>query len=1013
MPYTYRFIYKNMSNNHLILGLGGTGGKIIRQIRKTIERSKDAQGRSPSEANFEYLYIDTSSDELDKKEEWKVLGKEIDLARSQYLINTAGDVRPVLGDPGSFPGLKSWIEPRGIFDFFKNGAAGAAQRRKLGRLVFAQNAPAFVKALEDRIGVLESSAGKVGATIHIVCGLAGGTGSGSMVDAIAQIRQKYRDHAQYRILVYALLPEKNSRRAKDVAGFSPYYANGYAALSELNAMAVGKYHPVNVLDGSRLEHDIYFNGCYLVNNINEHNIPFEIEYEVPNIVAEFIYQKTLNKEWEGLGRAEKGENDIKNFESEEDIGKARAKLFLSFGIKRVMVPEQEIKEYLAYGFAEQATRQLMFNNFRQGEGYADEAIEKDWGSEARKPETLQMLLLTNAHLTLENGILDDDAKNSAWKHITEYWKQIVNRLTPEIKADTGIEQTTWVDVLNTKLSKVFDDTYRTMGGVRKFYEVKGNARMEMAKHLGRHVERELFGRWKAGTASLMQLRQFTDALIDMLDERLELFNADIAKMPAAMSASQQRNAELIKRFNDVGFFGKHLTDKRSGLFSDIAAQHQELFIQRTNLEGLKFSVRLIPFINEQLLGLRSTIDALHQNLALASEQFSQERASRLGATDAPYQKRVFDEQAIGAIMKAMLVDEASQAARTQRVRQSIIDLAGTDVDAFDKLVQSISLGNIISRLSQESAVIVDLAHAEIAKALQPVLHVNIVERLQKKYDANPNGLKAFVSELYNEAGSMLTFNKSEVDRTVANNAGGSQGRTQTIGVFLPDCDNQKEFRSNLVRLFEEQKDPASDTKIASGKLSNQIVIMKIASLMPARFIDSLTDLKKHYDGLLKDGNESYLLHSEGDGKKLPPLYARSTADIVAQGRRKPFLLTARLLDMIKERQNRTTGLREWVFIYIANGLPAAKILVGKTWSDVLHGDHPAEIQSAVEREVSKRIDTEYKHINKKSELLSAYQHLATERFNDAGQDDQDEEFLTLSAMNNSLRSIIGVPLETE
>lgn len=997
-----------MSNNHLIVGLGGTGGKIIRQIRKTIERNKDTKGNSVSDARFEYLYIDTSSDELEKKEEWKVLGKEIDLARSQYLINAAGDVRPVLDDPGAFPGLRDWIEPRAVFDFFRNGAAGAAQRRKLGRLVFAQNAPAFVNALADRIGVLESGAGKVGAVIHVVCGLAGGTGSGSVVDAVAQIRQKYPDHAQYRILIYALLPEKNSRRAKDVAGFSPYYANGYAALAELNAMAVGQYQPVNVLDGARLRHDIYFNGCYLVNNINEHNIPFEIEFEVPNIVAEFIYQKTLNKEWEGLGRAEKGENDIKNFESEDDIGKARAKLFLSFGIKRVVVPEQEIKEYLAYGFAEQATRQLMFNNFRQGEGYADEALEKDWGFEARKPETSQLLLLTNGHLMLESGILEDDARNPTWKPAADYWKQIVNRLAPEIMADATIEQTTWVDVLNSKLVKVYDETYRTMGGVRKFYEVKGNARMEMAKHIGRHIERELFSRWKAGSASLIQLRQLTDALIGMLDERQELFLDRIAKSPATLLQVQQRNADLLKQFNDVGFLRKHLTDKRGGLFSDIAAQHQDLYILNTNLEGYKFATRLIPFVKEQLLALRGTIDTLHQNLAKATELFAQERASRLGNTDAAYQKRVFDQNAIAAIMKAMVVDEASQAARTQRVRQSIIDLAGADVDAFDKLVQSVSLGNIVARLSQESAQIVELAHAEISTILQPVLHVNIVERLQKKYDANPNGLKEFVTELYNEAGSMLIFNKSEVDRTVANNAGGSQGRSQTVGVFLPDCDNQKDFRTSLATLFDQQKDPASDTKVASGKLSNQIVIMKIASLMPARFVDALTELKKHYDGLLKDGNEVYLLHSESDGKKLPPLYARSAADVIAHAKRKPYLLAAHLMGMVKQRQNRTTGLLEWVFIHHVDGLPVAKILAGAQWNDVLQGGHPAEVQSAIEREVGRRIDAEFKHIDQKKVLEQAYLDFASARFEEAGQDDQDPEYLALVAMRTPLKAIFGI-----
>ncbi|MDT1842535.1 hypothetical protein FPK52_23040, partial [Acinetobacter baumannii] len=92
--------------------------------------------------------------------------------------------------------------------------------------------------------------------------------------------------------------------------------------------------------------------------------------------------------------------------------------------------------------------------------------------------------------------------------------------------------------------------------------------------------------------------------------------------------------------------------------------------------------------------------------------------------DAAYQKRMFDQNAIGAIMKAVVVDEASQAVRTQRVRQSIIDLGGTEVDSFDQLLQGLSLGSIISRLTQESAQIVELAHAEISATLQPVLHVN-------------------------------------------------------------------------------------------------------------------------------------------------------------------------------------------------------------------------------------------------------------------------------------------------
>ncbi len=360
------------------------------------------------------------------------------------------------------------------------------------------------------------------------------------------------------------------------------------------------------------------------------------------------------------------------------IGKARAKLFLSFGIKRVVVPEQEIKEYLAYGFAEQATRQLMYNNFRQGEGYADEAVEKDWGFEARKPDTLQSLLLTDAHLTLETGILEADAENSSWKPPREYWKQIVSLQVPDIKADKTIEETHWIHVLNSRLATIFDDAYRSMGGVRKFYEVKGNARLETARHVSRHIEKDLFARWKAGNASLIELRQFTDALIAMLDERLVVLSDRVAKLPSELAATQRRVAEMSLQFNKVGFLGKHLTDKRGALFSDIGMQLQDQYILNTTHQGLKFACSLIPFIKEQLISLRGAIDGLHQNLATATEKVTQEQAARLGPADAVYQKRIFDQNAIGNVLKALVIDEASQASRTQQIRQAIIDLAGTE-----------------------------------------------------------------------------------------------------------------------------------------------------------------------------------------------------------------------------------------------------------------------------------------------------------------------------------------------
>ncbi|MBN8463513.1 MAG: hypothetical protein J0M01_11990 [Dechloromonas sp.] len=130
-------------------GLGGSGGKVIREIRK-IFVSNGALNYEQNDARFEFLYVDTSTDELDKDSLWSVLGRDIQLERSQIIVNKSGAVRPVLEDPASYPGLKGWIKPTSVFDFVSPTTAGAAQKRKLGRLVFAQNVATFVKAYRLR-----------------------------------------------------------------------------------------------------------------------------------------------------------------------------------------------------------------------------------------------------------------------------------------------------------------------------------------------------------------------------------------------------------------------------------------------------------------------------------------------------------------------------------------------------------------------------------------------------------------------------------------------------------------------------------------------------------------------------------------------------------------------------------------------------------------------------------------------------------------------------------------------
>jgi hypothetical protein len=126
--------------NHLLIGLGGTGGKIIRAFRKTIYQN--FRSEQPKGANIRYLYID-SSDEMMKHDDasWKILGQGVQLPLAGQLLISGLNLSSVLDNIGSYPGISPWIGDRELFHELLNSANAAnifgGQKRHLGRFLFA------------------------------------------------------------------------------------------------------------------------------------------------------------------------------------------------------------------------------------------------------------------------------------------------------------------------------------------------------------------------------------------------------------------------------------------------------------------------------------------------------------------------------------------------------------------------------------------------------------------------------------------------------------------------------------------------------------------------------------------------------------------------------------------------------------------------------------------------------------------------------------------------------------
>jgi hypothetical protein len=116
--------------NHLLIGLGGTGGKIIRSLRKAVFQRFG--GEQTKGANLRYLYID-SSDKMMKHDDptWRIFGQSVQLPFWGQLLISGLNLAGVLDNIGSYPGIAPWIANREAFRGLLNSANAPIAAREI------------------------------------------------------------------------------------------------------------------------------------------------------------------------------------------------------------------------------------------------------------------------------------------------------------------------------------------------------------------------------------------------------------------------------------------------------------------------------------------------------------------------------------------------------------------------------------------------------------------------------------------------------------------------------------------------------------------------------------------------------------------------------------------------------------------------------------------------------------------------------------------------------------------
>lgn len=240
-------------NNELIIGLGGCGGRSIKEFRRTtVLRDKDFEYIKSKGTLIDYLYIDSNNDILNAND-WSVLGKNIRLDPNQIIELKQSGTTSDIDEISKYPHISPWIGD--LKDSFRSRSSasgddevqktlqtmrGAGQLRRYGRVLFALNSSMVRNTLEAKIDRLVTGR-KSEVTFRIFTTLGGGTGSGSLIDMITLIQSICENKGIERsVIVYAYVAASKAQSAD--AGF--FYENEYCSLRDLNALMVRHYNPV-------------------------------------------------------------------------------------------------------------------------------------------------------------------------------------------------------------------------------------------------------------------------------------------------------------------------------------------------------------------------------------------------------------------------------------------------------------------------------------------------------------------------------------------------------------------------------------------------------------------------------------------------------------------------------------------------------------------------------------------------------------------------------------------------
>lgn len=894
--------YNGSNPNHLLVGLGGTGGKVLKAFKKRLYlEHPDDQERASMRVQVAFIYVDSTTEMMRPNDPtFKVMGKDASFRPNEFVNIKNVDLGQILDNIDSFPGLKYVVRSaEAMKTTLGEVGAAAGQKRRAGRILFASNCNAYLNALSAKYTELQRLTRQNTLHVHIFTGLAGGTGSGSIVDVVAQTRMRYPEAT---IDVYAMVPEKEIPAGCQAGR---YHQNGYAALMELSAMNVCKFLPSDVISGD--EH-VHFNevpnkqfGLMLYSNENENGVPVDSFTELPVLLADAAYFRIFLKEKNGTNdtflRSWSAENynDFLaeyNFRSKSgDKERARTKAVSSFGIKRVMYPETRIIEHISYVVSQYLVRQMQFNNFSDDKGFLSEPVNKNYVEQVENDTNLREWRLNDSYLRLNEKILETEQNVKAFKDIwqdTAFFNTHDDAKKADSKNPCGYNYKFCADA--------FEHKFRQKKGAVDYFKAKRDPDVidQYVSEIIDKIEAHLYSKWFSGQYSMYDLSCICEAVLSYIKKRSATLDGEITKCKEEAEELLEDHNAIIDDYANLSITKKVLGGKGE-LYAEDQTVLAKLFETKTKAEAIAFQSTLMAKLKNEFEEYQKEVMLFIAKLAHSQEKLIMAIADRTLDDSAMDVKQniveVAETDKISSFEQKLIRNKNQMDSFAGFLRKEITKGKSAHFAEIANAIDDNTIMDIAMRRRQdekEEPVLFDLivGYHTNECSREKILGLNVLKQLKKILDT-PEKVHDFARDVITQSGVFLLCNQGEMAKAFPNNpnpvAQPHSINRESVIICMPSPDGDdslKQFADDLRQAFSDEFHADGSRKIEfdiSEKRKNEITVVVVKSCFPIRVLKWIPDYAKEYHQLINDtseGNRKYarmLLHVEGDGTQLPLL----------------------------------------------------------------------------------------------------------------------------------------------